>query len=216
MNTDVAKCKSITVSGSLIYCAQCRRIIGYVDERNIAHLQNVRLLRYEPLSVNINGGKRVQFMSVSENNKRKYSVDMFDLMEEPSAKRRRIEQDLTVMRLGVDYDVNDIEPNQNRLWEDAEFSTHTPGPLTPPWLQPILNDSLDSYQDSSEDSIIHHVITDSEDGSIIDLDLYPDSPWWLSPSDDIISIGSSESCTSFEYELESSDGLTDNAFVLGL
>lgn len=82
---------NVILDGPIIYCKNCRRILGYVDENGVAHLHGVRLLKYEPLNVRIIGGKKIMAVSISENisNKRKCPVDGFDPMDEPNSKRQK-------------------------------------------------------------------------------------------------------------------------------
>lgn len=102
-------CKSVEEVNSIIYCVQCRRILGYLDEVNNAHLQNVRLLEFSPIGANSEDDRRVSFMKMREFSlKRKHSVDRFDLMDEPSPKKTRLDT-MFVMRMDRNHD-EPLEP----------------------------------------------------------------------------------------------------------
>lgn len=99
---DYGECRSIYEENSIVYCTQCRRILGYLDEVNKVHFQNVRLFEYTPIGANSEGEKMVSFMKVTEairGVKRKFPEDRFDLTSEPSPKRAKLDV-MFVMQLG--------------------------------------------------------------------------------------------------------------------
>lgn len=141
MNVRLDDCRNVILdsNGTIIYCIHCRRITGYVDENRIAHLHNVRLLQYEPVVMNKIGNQHVQFMKVFEFiPKRKYSIDILDLLGEPPFKKPRTET--TVMRVAENNNVLPLDPifeededefmnefEDGEFWNDANFVTSTPG-----------------------------------------------------------------------------------------
>lgn len=87
----VKNIKNVLIDGPIIYCKLCHRVIGFIVEGNSVVLKDVRLLKYEPLFTDIVGGNRVSYIKISTDVslKRKYPVDVFDLVDEPEPKRQK-------------------------------------------------------------------------------------------------------------------------------
>lgn len=143
-------------------CAQCRRIVGYVDEKNIAHFDNVRLLRFGPINIRFIGGKWVQCIKTSDNvsAKRKYPVDIFDIIDEPLAKKPKVFQNIILMQVNVHNESGFSIPSDDEIpfWEQADFVTSTPG----------YNSSFVSPTPSGSESGSNELETASEDEPILD------------------------------------------------
>lgn len=111
--------------GRLIFCQGCRRILGYFDEENVAHLYNVRLQSFEAPRVEVTDNQRLLFVRVSEVslNKRKYPIDSLDLADEPPAKKRCLEECIMSIELtnGVSTVTHDIGEEEKRA-DESELS----------------------------------------------------------------------------------------------
>lgn len=51
------------IVGCIVFCAFCRRVIGYVDEEDMVHSKDVRLLKYGPVEISIGGVNRVEYFT---------------------------------------------------------------------------------------------------------------------------------------------------------
>lgn len=214
MNADIIKCKNVTVDRSIAYCAGCRRIIGYVDENNTVHLHNVRLVRFEPLCVRVAGNRQVHFIKAVDyvNSKRKYSIDLFDLLDEPVSKKQKVQQRLTVMRVNTNDNLNSVdfdfeeedseeEFHPELFWENSGFVTSTPGrlPENGQFTSSVHSYALEEYSspsshsdDSDEYDSLNEVDTWSEDESAFETDAnFYSSNSSSRGSSDAISISSS-------------------------
>lgn len=145
---NINDCKSVEEINSIVYCVQCRRILGYVDEYRNAHLQNVRILEFSPIGMNNDEDKIVSFMKMRECSglKRKHCNDRFDLMDEPIPKKTRLDT-MFVMRVGP--------TNRNDQ------------PLEPHHIDNFLLAEDDSFFIEMDNTLTENAVEDSEPPALI-------------------------------------------------
>lgn len=168
----------MTVVGDQVFCTQCRVLVGYIDEYDIAWLNNVRLLSFTPYNINSRGNKQVVCMKVSDIgiHKRRYVTDNIDLLDEPPYKRQKFEQVITVMN--ASRNVRNFPFDDELVFLPSPTGLILARPDEPNDYDSDISDYEDT-EDSSEDEYMSEFSPHSD--LIGNLSPYIPSPYLASP-----------------------------------
>lgn len=99
-------CKNVYVSGSLLFCCNCRRVIGYVSGIGIYALKDVRLLYFVPIDKTVSDKEQVVLFRILEHGPLKRKSDKVELCDEPPYKKLKFDNthSVIVMRARVERD----------------------------------------------------------------------------------------------------------------
>lgn len=85
----IRDCKNVYVSGSLLFCRNCKRVIGYVDWNDIYVLKDVRLLYVVPIEVRPMDGKQFIYFRLLDHGPQKRKCEI-DIYSEPPFKKFKL------------------------------------------------------------------------------------------------------------------------------
>lgn len=162
-------CKNVSTDGTILICRGCRRVLGYFDEQNIAHLYDVRLQRFEAPRVEVTANQRVQFVRVSEHlsDKRKYPVDSLDLADEPPIKRKCVEE--SIMRIDITNGVSTVEHDIGEKEKQEEA-------IEPELSMIEFAVSAFPFSPRASSTPVNHRLIDFNDENSFDVQMSPWSP----------------------------------------
>lgn len=110
MSVRIRDCKNVYVSGLLVYCACCRRVIGHIDSTKYL-LKDVRLMYFVPLFEETISGTQFICIRAAERGpvKRKHvSNDWYDIYDEPLYKKSRYSHVQSVICAHVRVEKNEL------------------------------------------------------------------------------------------------------------
>lgn len=154
VNVRVSDCKNIFVSGSLIFCACCRRVIGHIDFGEYL-LRDVRLMYFVPLYDEVASGMQLIYVRATERGpiKRKHVLsDWFDIYEEPLNKRVKYSCVQSVICARMHMTNNEMI----RGSDNTEF-------FQPINFEDIIYESSDDSDSDSEGSLLEEYYSDSDE-----------------------------------------------------
>lgn len=102
-------------SGSLMFCGNCRRVIGYIDYDKICVLKDVRLLYFVPIDARVIVDKQIMLFRVLEHGPVKRKLAAVDLCDGPPCKKFKFDntRSVIVMRVRVEEDESLIVQNED-------------------------------------------------------------------------------------------------------
>lgn len=156
------ECKNVYVSGSLVFCRSCRRVIGFDVMYGNCILRDVRLLYFVPMDFMINFDKFIMLTRISDHGPMKRKQLMSDLSVEPPSKKSKFDntQSVIVYRMRVQdeaplFSSLDLESDPPVIVDivyDSEDDDEIPTELD------YYDDDyeLESYDSDSNEEFIYH------------------------------------------------------------
>lgn len=94
------------MSGSLVFCSSCRRVVGYIVGGGNFKLKDARISFFVPIESGLNGDKQTVFFRVIDHGPTKRKCSTINLIDEPLNKKFKIDntQSVIVMRMRAEID----------------------------------------------------------------------------------------------------------------